>query len=739
MRRPPRPLLGPPAARRSRSARRRRPRTRRRSSWPTTPAPTPATGRSSAGRRACATSATCASAASRSSRSPTTEATAALADLRDADGVRWAQADPTAHAFGAGRRPVPPARVGARRDRRARRLGRRRRPRDHRRRRRHGRRRRAPRPRRPARPPRRRHRPQRPRDARGGRASRRPPPTASASPAWRRGRACWRCRRWAPTAAAPCPAVADAEDRAADLGARVINLSLGSDGPSLAERTVIRAHPDVLFVAAAGNQARDDDAQPTYPCAYDEPNVLCVGAEGRAGGLASFSNWGARSVDLLAPGEHIASTWTGGAYRYADGTSMAAPFASAAAAALLGRDPALTPRAAAGDPGRLEPPGPRRGRPRGRRRPRPRARAGRHRPRGRRAAREHRPAAAAPPAGTTAAAPPARPARPGAQRRPPARQPGARLPRRAPRRPPPLRLGPRRRAARRSRARCRARTVEVRWRLARRATVGLAFERRACRAGRCRWTVVRRVRASAPAGTAARRLGAAPGGPPARPRALPPARRRARGRAPDARVQRRGLTRLRSARGPRAPARARPRRRTTTPVTTTTPSSADGRPALAARGPRARPGLHGRRGRRAACSPRRWRCSPTPAHMLTDAGGDRPRRSSPPRLAARPARGRFTFGLGRAEILSAQANGVDAARARRRARASRRSAAWLSRPTSTALRRRGRPRRGGRERRRGVGDLGARERRSLNVEGAMASTSLADLVRLARGRRRRRC
>ena len=238
--------------------------------------------------------------------------------------------------------------------------------------------------------------------------------------------------------------MADAEDRAADLGARVINLSLGSEGPSLAERTVIRAHPGVLFVAAAGNQARDDDAQPTYPCAYDEPNVLCVGAEGRAGGLASFSNWGARSVDLLAPGEHIASTWTGGAYRYADGTSMAAPFASAAAAALLGRDPALSPaqlrailvgssrpdptvagRVVGGDldlgralaatvPQDAAPP----------------ASTG--------------PATAAPPAGTTAAAPACRPARPGAQRRPPPRQPGAHLPRRAPPRPPPLRLGPRR-------------------------------------------------------------------------------------------------------------------------------------------------------------------------------------------------------------------------------------------------------------------------------------------------------
>ena len=154
----------------------------------------------------------------------------------------------------------------------------------------------------------------------------------------------------------PMSAVADAEDRAADLGARVINLSLGSDGPSLAERTVIRAHPGVLFVAAAGNQSRDDDARPTYPCAYDEPNVLCVGAEARAGGLASFSNWGARSVDLLAPGEHIASTWTGGAYRYADGTSMAAPFAAARRGRPARPRPGAAPGAAAGDPRRLEPP-----------------------------------------------------------------------------------------------------------------------------------------------------------------------------------------------------------------------------------------------------------------------------------------------------------------------------------------------------------------------------------------------
>ncbi len=311
----------------------------------------------------------------------------------------------------------------------------------------------------------------------------------------------------------PMSGVADAEDRAADLGARVINLSLGSEGPSLAERTVIRAHPDVLFVAASGNQARDDDAQPIYPCAYDEPNVLCVGAEGRAGGLASFSNWGARSVDLLAPGEHIASTWTGGTYRYADGTSMAAPFASAAAAALLGRDPALTPaqlrailvgssrpdptvagRVVGGDldlgralaatvPADAAPP----------------ASTG--------------PTTAAPPAGTTAATPPAgrpAPALSDVRLR-------GRLARtcRAERRGDRLRFASGR-AGRRpaSRPGCHARTVEVRWRLARRATVGLAFERRACRAGRCRWSVVRRVRAHAWAGRAARRVGAAPGGRP---------------------------------------------------------------------------------------------------------------------------------------------------------------------------------------------------------------------------------
>ena len=138
-------------------------------------------------------------------------------------------------------------------------------------------------------------------------------------------------------------AVADAEARAADLGARVVNLSLGGDAPSLLELTVIRSHPDTLFVAAAGNDGRDADAGPKYPCAYDEPNVMCVGAEARDGTATPFSNTGARNVDLFAPGEQIVSTWPGGGYRYASGTSMATPFVAAAAAALLEHDPSLTP------------------------------------------------------------------------------------------------------------------------------------------------------------------------------------------------------------------------------------------------------------------------------------------------------------------------------------------------------------------------------------------------------------
>ncbi|HUA44949.1 MAG TPA: S8 family peptidase [Solirubrobacteraceae bacterium] len=142
--------------------------------------------------------------------------------------------------------------------------------------------------------------------------------------------------------------VAAAFNYAGDNNVPIVNASLGGTTPSQVVEQAIAAHPNTLYVVAAGNDGTDNDSPstPFYPCDLTEANVICVGASDQNDQPASFSDYGPNSVDLFAPGVNILSTWlsSGGyaQYAYGDGTSMSTPMVSATLALMLARNPSLS-------------------------------------------------------------------------------------------------------------------------------------------------------------------------------------------------------------------------------------------------------------------------------------------------------------------------------------------------------------------------------------------------------------
>ncbi|GBF39621.1 thermitase family protein [Leptospira johnsonii] len=99
-------------------------------------------------------------------------------------------------------------------------------------------------------------------------------------------------------------------------GAKVLNLSLGGPDYDSAMRSAMAnagSKYDALFVVAAGNESNDLKSDNSYPCEYDDANILCVAALDQKFQLASFSNYDSskKRVDIGAPGTNIRSTWAG--------------------------------------------------------------------------------------------------------------------------------------------------------------------------------------------------------------------------------------------------------------------------------------------------------------------------------------------------------------------------------------------------------------------------------------------
>jgi subtilisin family serine protease len=135
-------------------------------------------------------------------------------------------------------------------------------------------------------------------------------------------------------------------DYAIAKGAKIMSNSWGGGGRSqaLADAITRAEQKGILFVAAASNDSLDNDANPSYPASFDNANVLAVAAITPSEDLAFYSNFGAKSVDIAAPGgaadgnknNDIFSTLPGNQYGALAGTSMATPHISGAAALALG-------------------------------------------------------------------------------------------------------------------------------------------------------------------------------------------------------------------------------------------------------------------------------------------------------------------------------------------------------------------------------------------------------------------
>ncbi|MFH0930042.1 MAG: S8 family serine peptidase [Candidatus Moraniibacteriota bacterium] len=143
----------------------------------------------------------------------------------------------------------------------------------------------------------------------------------------------------------------------------IINASWGAyreEGLDLVLKNTIAAYPGT-FVTAAGNGDCDSSGETgvgcnhdsgtlndrMYPCDFDLANIICVGASGKDGALTEYSDYGALSVDVSAPGGTDSDPVFGlglkkNKYTEAEGTSLSVAYVAAEAGLIMSKKPSLS-------------------------------------------------------------------------------------------------------------------------------------------------------------------------------------------------------------------------------------------------------------------------------------------------------------------------------------------------------------------------------------------------------------